>query len=147
MNASARPGAATPGRSGAGNFTSHQAIADGNWHSFGGTRGTTQMASVNHVGLVGGAWHGGVWGGGFRGGYGAGWGRPGWNWGWGGGWGWGFGGWGWGGWGLGFGWGWGWGWGGWGLGWDPFWAWPPYYYNPWLYAYNPAPDVIYPYPD
>lgn len=50
---------------------------------------------------------------------------------WGGGWGWGWG------WGVGFGWGWGWG----GY---PFWAWPPYWYSPWLYYGSPA--YIYPNP-
>jgi hypothetical protein len=104
------------------------------------------MGSFSHSNFVATStvWHGGAWGGGWHGGWGWGWGHPGWNWGWGRGWGWG-----WGGWGIGFGWGWGgWGWGGWGwgVGWSPFWAWPTYYYNPWLYSYNAPPDVVYPYP-
>src|SRR5579871_2243656 len=36
--------------------------------------------------------------------------------------------------------------GGWGVAWSPFWAWPPYYYDPWLYSYDAAPDVLYLYP-
>ncbi|MGA7754705.1 MAG: hypothetical protein WCB05_17875 [Candidatus Sulfotelmatobacter sp.] len=108
-------------------MASNARIADGNFHSFGGASGSRSAAtlasggrvasnSFNHVGFVGGnaAWRG-----------------AGWRAGWGGGWGWGWGG-GWGccGWGLGWGWGWGWGW------WNPFWAWPPYWYNPWLYDYS-----------
>lgn len=143
------------GRSGSSNFTSHAMAADGNWHSFGARAGTTStlasnvhtsgIAGVNHATIVTtNTWHGGVWGGGWHGGWG--WGHPGWNWGW--GWGWGCcGGWGWGGWGWGVGFGWGWGWGGWGVGWSPFWSWPGYYYNPWVYGYDTAPDVLYPYPD
>jgi hypothetical protein len=150
MNAAGRPGGTTMAGRTAGNFTSHAAAADGNWHSFAPARaGAT--TSVSHTNIVAsgaawrggnwvGGWHGGAWGGGWRGGWGWGWGRPGWNWGW--GWGWGCCGWGWGGWG----WGLGWGWGGWGVAWSPFWAWPPYYYDPWLYSYDAAPDVLYPYP-
>lgn len=117
--------------SGAG---SHAAIADGQWHGFGGERATLNIAA-NHAGIVGihnGAWLGGWRGGGFRGGFypafgcfGCGWGR---------GWGWGF--------GFGFGWGWGWGW------WNPFWAWPPYWWytpTPWLDGYYTAPSYIDPY--
>lgn len=116
--------------------SSHQAIADGNWHSFAGERGgNTLLASnahsnfsgvLNRAHFAGGnaAWRGYPWrsGYGWRGGYG--WG--GWGWGWGCcGWGWGP--------------GWGWGWGlGFGLGWGPYWYWPPYYY--------PAYDDAYIYP-
>jgi len=122
--------------------------ADGNWHSFGSrstlasNAHTTGITSVNHATFVTSTtvWHGGAWG--AHWGHGWGWGHPGWNWGWGWGWGccgWG---WGWGGWGVGFGWGWGgWGWGA----WSPFWAWPSYYYNPWLYPYNSPPAMAYPY--
>ncbi len=31
-----------------------------------------------------------------------------------------------------------------GVGWGPFWAWPPYSYNPWLWDYSP--EYIYPNP-
>jgi hypothetical protein len=130
-------------------ITSHAAAADGNWHSFGSRTSlsssahTNGITSVNHATVVTSTtvWHGGAWG--SHWGYGWGWGHPGWNWGW--GWGWGCCGWGWGGWGWGFGVGFGWGWGGWGAAWSPFWAWPPYYYNPWLYAYSSPPSMAYPY--
>jgi len=152
MSAAGRPGGATTAGRTAGNFTSHEAAADGNWHSFAPTHAAASTSSFSHTNIVAagtawrggnwvGGWRGGAWGGGWRGGWGWGWGRPGWNWGWG----WGCCGWGWGG-GWGWGLGWGWGWGGWGVAWSPFWAWPPYYYDPWLYSYDPAPAVLYPYP-
>ena len=123
---------ATAGRSVTGAM-SRAPIADGHWHSFAApgsavARATaptsiTRTASIsNNWG-----WHGNYW-------YGwhGGWGWPGWNWGW-GCCGWGF--------GIGFGWGWGWG------AWGPFWAWPAYWYNPWIYAAGPQPPyVLDPYP-
>ena len=140
----ARSGESTIAR--AGNQSSHAAVADGNWHSFNASNhvasstivSNTHVVTVTHPTFVssGFGWHGG-WGGGF------GWGWPGWNWGFGWGWGWGF--------GFGFGWGWGWGGPGWAA-WGPFWAWPSYYYSPWLddswLSVNtaPAPYVLYPYP-
>ena len=117
----------------------HAALADGQWHSFGGTH-----AALNgnpHFGghtefIHGGGWGGGGWGGG----------------GWHGGWGW-RGGWGYPGFGFGFGcWGCGWGYGfGWGIGWNPWWAFYPYPYwdNLWWgdpYGYFDPPGYIYPYP-
>ena len=120
--------------------TNRAPIADGQWHSFGAPRsaGSDMATSVNHTAVVSStAWHGNHWNG-WHGGWGwhghGGWGWPGWNWGWGCC-----------GWGFGFGWGWGWGWGyGWGA-WGPFWAWPAYWYNPWIYADAP-PYVLDPYP-
>jgi hypothetical protein len=137
------------GRSLASNVGSHAAIADGNWHSFGTSRGESthnSLASTSHFTTTSfahpgfaasnlawrGGWHGGYgWHGGWYGGWGWGWGFAGWNWGW--GWGWGC-----------CGWGWGWGWGGWG--WSPFWSWPAYWYNPYLDGYYPPPYALYPYP-
>lgn len=122
-------------------------VADGQWHSFASPRAevahATVASSVTHATFVSNnlAWHGNYWYG-WHGSWGwhAGWGWPGWNWGW--GWGWGCCGWGF---GVGFGWGWGWGFG-WGP-WAPFWAWPAYWYNPWVYAADPQPPyVLDPYP-
>ncbi len=105
--------------------THSAAIADGQWHGFGNTRGSVAPASnarltaFNRGGVAefSSGWRGGEWRGGRFG-----WG--GWGWGWGGGWGWGC-------WGC-----------GWGLGWSPFWYWPPYYYSPW---WADSPDYLYPY--
>ena len=97
MNAGGRPGGAAMSGRTAGNFTSHEAAADGNWHSFAPTHAAA-TTSISHTNIVAagttwhggnwvGGWHGGAWGGwggGWRGGWG--WGRPGWNWGWGWGW-------------------------------------------------------------
>jgi hypothetical protein len=136
-SAAARPGASSmPGRS--ATVPNHAAVADGQWHSFAAPRTEIARASTtttfNRAGLVSSnlAWRGNNWGG-WRGGRG--WGWPGWNWGWG---------WGWGccGWGFGGGWGWGFGW----SSWTPFWAWPPYWYDPWLYTDISAPYVLDPYP-
>lgn len=131
----ARSGASSmPARSSAA--PNHAAIADGQWHSFAVPRTEIARASTtttfNRAGMVSSnlAWRGNSWGG-WRGGWG--WGWPGWNWGWGCcGWGWGF----------GWGWGWGFGW----SSWTPFWAWPPYLYDPWLYTDISAPYVLDPYP-
>ena len=141
-NAATRSGASSmPARSSAA--VNHAAIADGQWHSFAAPRTEMARASTtttfNRAGMVSSnlAWHGNNWGGwhgGWHGGWG--WGWPGWNWGWG---------WGCCGWGFGFGW----GWGGWGVGWaswGPFWAWPSYWYAPWIYADVSAPYVLDPYP-
>ena len=125
---------------GHGTATMHAALADGQWHSFGGTHGSahaTLATGLNgnarfggredfiHGGWGGSGWHGGF--GGWRGG----WGYPGY--------------------GFGFGcWGCGWGYGfGWGIGWNPYWAFYPYPYwdNLWWgdpYGYFGPPD-IYPY--
>ena len=134
------------GRYSGGAVTSHAVAADGQWHSFGGSRAVTASRSVSSMSSVrtgtvyrqagfvshNMVWHGGWHGSGWHGWGWHGWDWPGWNWGWGCcGWGW----------GIGFGW----GWGGWAA-WGPFWAWPPYWYNPWLYAYEPPPMVLYPYP-
>jgi hypothetical protein len=118
------------GRSGAGRVGSRAAVADGNWHSFGGrasaarTHASVTTAAFNRGFVGNGAWRGAGWRGGWggRGGFGWGWGCCSW--------------------GLG----WGWGGYGWGLGWDPFWAWPGYWYNPWLYGYSYDPEYIYPNP-
>jgi hypothetical protein len=127
-------------------------IADGQWHSFAAPRTqaarATGFTSFSHAGVASSTavWHGnhGGWHGSWYGShYHWGWGSPGWGWGWG----WGCCGWAW---NIGFGWGWGW----WGPGWaawDPIWAWPPYYYNPWLYSWSlyadgPVPYVLDPYP-
>jgi hypothetical protein len=122
----------TFGRSGRGVFggrpggmASRAAMADGNGHSFGGMRagsGVRTGALLASNGRFGGNSFNRAGFGfrDFRGGFGNGWG-------WGRGWGccgW------------GYGWGWGFGW------WDPFWAWPPYAYSPWLYDYSP--EYIYP---
>ena len=94
------------------NTNFHEAIRDGQWHSFAGEHGAARSTlASNRSALAGRA---GFHDGAFFNGRGAlrfaGF-RSGWGWGWGGGW---------------WGWGWGWGW------WDPFWYWPPYYaYNPW----------------
>ena len=111
----------------------HAPIADGQWHSFAGQSSEVAHAtpaSVSRAGLVsaGVAWRGNF-GGAWRAGWG--WGWPGWNWGWG----WGCCGWSW---GFGFGWGWG--------AWAPIWAWPPYWYGPWLGATPAPPYVLDPYP-
>ena len=95
--------------------TMHAALADGQWHSFGGVNGGARPA----MGFGGGRFGGGRFGGGqefFRGGFG---GFGGWR-----------GGWGYPGFGFGFGcWGCGWGFGfGWGIGWNPYWALYPYPY-------------------
>jgi hypothetical protein len=120
----------------------HSAVADGQWHSFTAQRTEIARASTtttfNRAGLVSNnlGWRGNRWGNGF--GWRGGWGWPGWNWGW--GWGWGC---------CGWGWGFGWGWGGWGIGWaswGPFWAWPSYWYNPWIYADVSPAYVLDPYP-
>ena len=125
---------------GHGTATMHAALADGQWHSFGGTHGSahaTLATGLNgnarfggredfiHGGWGGSGWHGGF--GGWRGG----WGYPGY--------------------GFRFGcWGCGWGYGfGWGIGWNPYWAFYPYPYwdNLWWgnpYGYFGPPD-IYPY--
>ena len=132
-------------------------VADGHWHSFGSGTRANSPGAVSNIHLTttsrstvvstNTAWHGNYWG----------W-HGGWGWhGWYGGWGWGWPDWNWGfGWGCcGWGWGWGFGWGWWGAGWSawaPFWAWPPYYYYPWLdnsSTYgdaSPAPYVLDPYP-
>jgi len=70
--------------------TSHAALADGHWHSFGGERGAAS-ATLARNGALRGDWRG-FGGRGFYGGYGwrGGWGYPGFGW------------------GVGFGWGWGW---------------------------------------
>jgi hypothetical protein len=128
----ARSGAGEAGMAGRSASNFHSAIADGQFHSFGGARGTAAGSALaggrfagngfNHAGLVGGAgWRGGF-GRGF--GYGRGWG----GYGWGGGWGWGGWGWGWGGWGLGWDWGWGWPYWGWDPYWNPYWGWSLYGY-------------------
>ena len=111
-------------------------VADGQWHNFAAPRTAvarvTESNSFNRAGMVSSnlAWRGNYWGNGFGwrdGWHSWGWGWPGWNWGW----------------GWGFGWDWGFGW----ANWTPFWAWPPYLYDPWLYAAEvPAPYVLDPYP-
>lgn len=108
------------------------AIADGQFHSFGGARSAagSMVASINRP-AFGGFGTRSTFFGPWRGGYG-------WRGGWGG---WGWGGWGCCGWGFGWGGGWGWGWG-FGLGWDPFWYGPPYLYAPNWYDF---PDDNYMY--
>ena len=139
-SAATRSGASSmPARSTAA--VNHAAVADGQWHSFAAQRTEMARASTTTTFTRAGtassnlAWHGNNWGG-WRGGWHGGWGWPGWNWGWG---------WGCCGWGFGLGW----GWGGWGVGWaswGPFWAWPSYWYDPWIYADVSAPYVLDPYP-
>jgi hypothetical protein len=104
----------------------HSAIADGQWHSFGGARGANSLVAGNaHPGF--GSFNRGFGGrAGFRGPWFHG----------------GFGGFACCGFGLGLGWGWGWG-PGWGW-WNPFWLWPSYWYNPWWY--DSSPEFIYPNP-
>lgn len=117
-------GSGFAGRNGAAGSTFHAAVADGNWHSFGGVHNTSASMrasitsrgtgfGINHAAFFNGtgAWRNN-WGG-WRGGWG-GWGCCGWGWGW--------------------GWG-GWWWGGWGWGWSPFWNWGPYAYDPWWWYY------------
>jgi hypothetical protein len=114
------------------------AIADGQWHSFGGARNTSLVLNARFGANAGfgrnvgfGRFGGGPW----RGGYGwrGGWGYPGYRFGWGC---WACG------WGFGF---------GWGIGWNPYWALYPYPYwdNLWWgdpYGYYPPPAYLYPYP-
>jgi hypothetical protein len=141
---SGREGAVNAGHPGASSMPArsatvpnHAAVADGQWHSFAAPRTEIARATVstpfNRASVASSnlSWHGNWagWHGGWRGG----WGWPGWNWGWG---------WGCCGWGFGWGWDWGLGW----AYWSPFWAWPPYWYNPWLYADVSAPYVLDPYP-
>jgi hypothetical protein len=133
------------GRFGGGAVAMRSSVADGQWHSFGGARGSggTNVANARFGGsadfgrggfggrdFVGRGWGGGWGGGGF--GWRGGWGYP----------------------GYGFGWGcWSCGWGfgfGWGIGWNPYWAVYPYPYwdNLWWgdpYGYYSNPGDIYPY--
>jgi len=108
------------------------AIADGQWHSFGGARGSSgagASAGFHNAAITdgrnrgfgnGGFGNRGFGGRGFRGrGFGGCWGC-----------------------GFGFGFGWGWGWP-WALGWgEPGWGWDPYWYDPWWwgpYGYDAYP--------
>lgn len=120
-------------------------IADGNFHSFGAgaSRGGFGNNSFNRGGFGRGGFGDRGWGGRGWGGRGWGWGGRGWRGGcWGCGFGWGFG-WGW---GLGWGWGWGWPWAGawWGPGWGWGWDWPVYAYDP-DWGYSAYPDPYYDY--
>jgi hypothetical protein len=114
------------------------ALADGQWHSFGGAHAALGSRLNGNVGFghnaefIHGGW-GGWGGGGWHGGWRGGWGYPGY--------------------GFGFGcWGCGWGYGfGWGIGWNPWWALYPYPYwdSLWWgdpYGYFGPPGDIYPYP-
>ena len=117
-------------RNGASTASFHSAIADGQWHSFGGAHGAVGSGLTanartgvnNSFSRNGGFAHGGYGGRGYYGG-----GYRGYGYGWGGCWGcgWGF---------------------GWGLGWNPFWYWPSYWYSPWWVDGYPPPSYIDPYP-
>lgn len=131
---------------GRGGTEMRAALADGQWHSFGGTRGGTLGGS--HAALASGLNGNARLGGGrsefIHGGWGGGWGGLHGGWGW-------RGGWGYPGYGFGFGcWACGWGFGfGWGIGWNPYWALYPYPYwdSLWWgdpYGYFGSAD-IYPY--
>jgi hypothetical protein len=122
-NMSARADGGMGARSAGSARNFHAAVADGQWHSFGAAHGGGTLLASNARAASFNSFRGGFGGNGFfRGpGFRAGFGCC----------------------GFGWGYGWGWGWGGWGW-WNPFWAWPSYWYSPWWYDYSP--QYIYPNP-